>query len=188
MLYENLSFGRSRSESVLPKTRRFRVCKPEVPVLRPKTRRFRFWKPEVPVLLYSAPIPATVPPATPRVTAPTSAPPLKLSTTLHWPTPFWLRHSPSSRRERSQANPSAAAHRAGHPVAVSPPFFEPEPSPSHSTSPAPPPPHPELGQALSRLNRPLLRWLAAVVRHCRPPSSTTPPLRPSPTPIQPTPR
>ena len=69
------------------------------------------------------------------VTAPTSAPPLKLSTTLHWPTPFWLRRSPSSRRERSQANPSAAAHRAGHPVAVSPPFFEPEPSPSHSTSP-----------------------------------------------------
>ena len=130
LLYEDLSFGRSRSESVLPKTRRFRVCKPEVPVLRPKTRRFRFRKPEVPVLLCSAPIPAT-----PRVTAPTSAPPLKLSTTLHWPTPFWLRRSPSSRRERSQANPSAAAHRAGHPVAVSPPFFEPKPSPSHSTSP-----------------------------------------------------
>ena len=122
-----MSFGRSRSEFVLAKTRRFRVCKPEVPVLRPKTRRFRFWKPEVPVLLYSVPIPATVPPATPRVTTPTSAPPLKLSTTLHWPTPFWLRRSPSSRCERSQANPSAAAHRAGHPVAVSPPFFEPEP-------------------------------------------------------------
>ena len=125
LLYENLSFGRSRSESVLPKTRRFRVCKPEVPVLRPKTRRFRFWKPEVSVLLCSAPIPATVPPATPRVTAPTSALPLKLSTTLHWPTPFWLRRSPSSRRERSQANPSAAAHRAGHPVAASPPFIAP---------------------------------------------------------------
>ena len=46
LFYENLSFGRSRSESILPKTRRLRVCKLEPPVykpvLRPKTRRFRF--------------------------------------------------------------------------------------------------------------------------------------------------
>ena len=64
------------------------------------------------------------------------------------------------------------------------------PSPPRATPPhpAPPPPHPELGRALSRLNRPLLRWLTAVVHHRRPPSSMTPPLRPSPTPIRPTPR